>query len=80
MATTEIDGDVDAYHSLNMTLETNVLDVAVKGDKKELQVMKELSLEKAALLPSYTMTTLTSTTHKKYLQLWRWSWTNYDKR
>ena len=51
-ATTEIDDDVDVHHCLKMTLETNVLHLAVNENKKELRVMKEVSLEKAVLLPS----------------------------
>ena len=52
-ATTETDGDFDVYRCPNMTLETNVLHLAVNEEKKELQVMKEVSLEKAMLPPSY---------------------------
>ena len=50
----DMDNDyIDAYDCYNLTLETNVLHLAVNEDKKESQLQQELMLDHAVLLPSY---------------------------
>ena len=44
---------IDAYDCYNLTMETNVLHLAVNEDKKERQLQQELMLDHAVLLPSY---------------------------
>ena len=44
--------NIGAYDSYNLTMETNVLHLAVNEDKKERQLQQELTLDHAVLLPS----------------------------
>ena len=50
----DMDNDyIDTYDCYNLTLETNILHVAVNEDKKERLLQQELMLYRAVLLPSY---------------------------
>ena len=48
-----MDNDIDSYDCYNLTMETNVLHLAVNEDKKERLLQQELMLDHAVLLPSY---------------------------